>query len=91
MIPLRFNVQDKMQEIYSTVANEGSMALLRHLHARADSEEVVVLFVATLELVRLGAVRASQRRPFAEIYLRKGSDTFDQRRIADFTEVADGS
>jgi segregation and condensation protein A len=91
VIPLRFNVPDKMQEIYRAVLHEGSMSLLRHLHTRTDAEEVVVLFVATLELVRLGAVRASQRKPFAEIYLRKGSHPFTEDLIADFTEAANGS
>lgn len=91
VIPLRYNIPDKMREIYRAVLDEGSMSLLRHLHSRADAEEVVVLFVATLELVRLGAVRASQRRPFAEIYLRKGSGSFSEKLIADFAEAGDGS
>ena len=90
IIPLRFNVPDKMKEIYRTVLHQGSMSLLRHLHARPDSEEVVVMFVAVLELVRLGAVRASQRKPFAEIYLRRGSRTLTEERIAEYSEAADG-
>jgi hypothetical protein len=36
-------------------------------------------------------VRASQRKPFAEIYLRKGSHPFTEDRIADFAEAANGS
>jgi len=87
VIPLRFNVPDKMREIYRTVLDQGSMSLLRHLHARPDAEEVVVLFVATLELVRLGAVRASQRRPFAEIYLRRGARSLTEDRLDGFTEA----
>ena len=67
-------VGDKMREIYDVVFGEGSMALLRHLHGRADREEVVVMFVAALELLRLGAVRVEQTRPFAEIYLRPGAN-----------------
>jgi chromatin segregation and condensation protein Rec8/ScpA/Scc1 (kleisin family) len=91
VIPLRFEVPDKMQEIYRAVLDEGSMSLLRHLHTRTDSEEVVVLFVAALELVRLGVVRASQRRPFAEIYLRKGSRSLTEDSIAEYSEAANGS
>jgi chromatin segregation and condensation protein Rec8/ScpA/Scc1 (kleisin family) len=91
VIPLRFNVPDKMREIYRTVIEQGSMSLLRLLHARADAEEVVVLFVATLELVRLGAVRASQRRAFAEIYLRKGSRSLTEDRLAELSEAAEGA
>jgi segregation and condensation protein A len=76
VIPLRFRVQDKMREIYRRVAAEELVPLLRDLHSRSDAEEVVVLFVATLELVRLGAVCAEQGRPFAEIYLRRGARDF---------------
>jgi len=70
--PLRFSVASMMRELYERVHREGSVSLLRHLDTRPDPEEVVTLFVATLELVRLGGILAEQRRHFAEIYLRPG-------------------
>ena len=82
LLPLRFKVQDKMREIYHRVRADGLLALLRDLHRRADVEEVVALFVATLELVRLGAVCAEQGRAFAEIYLRPGPLDLDIDRLA---------
>ena len=82
VLPLRFKVQDKMREIYHRVRADGLLALLRDLHRRADVEEVVALFVATLELVRLGAVCAEQGRQFAEIYLRPGPLELDLERLA---------
>jgi chromatin segregation and condensation protein Rec8/ScpA/Scc1 (kleisin family) len=75
------------------VVADGLLALLRDLHRRADAEEVVALFVATLELVRVGAVCAEQGRPFAEIYLRPGPrelDLEDLERL-DREEAADGA
>ncbi|RLE23225.1 MAG: hypothetical protein DRJ65_12300 [Acidobacteria bacterium] len=75
--PLRFKVQDKMRELYDTVHQSKLMPLLRHLDTRTDPEEVVALVVATLELVRLGGVRAEQRRVFAEIFLRPGPLAYD--------------
>lgn len=72
VLPLRFAVRDTMRTLYERVRQEGLLPLLRHLHTRPDAEEVVVLVVATLELVRLGGIAAEQRRPFAEIYLRPG-------------------
>jgi segregation and condensation protein A len=72
VLPLRYNVQDKMREIYRQIREEDLVPLTRHLNRRPDPEEVVVLIVAALELVRLGAARAEQRLPFAEIYLRRG-------------------
>lgn len=72
VMPLKYQVRDTMREIYDRVTGEDVVPLLRDLHRRSDPEEVVVLFVAALELVRLGAVCAEQRRHFAEIYLRRG-------------------
>ncbi len=70
--PLRYTVERTMRELYGRVMEEGSLPLLRHLHAAEDPEEVVTAVVATLELARLGGVHAEQGRPFAEIYLRPG-------------------
>lgn len=88
--PLRFRLRDTMRQLYATVTRDGSMPLLRHLHRRADSEEVVVLVVATLELVRLGAVCVEQRRPFAEIYLRPGGKVLDGGLPGDVAGEAGG-
>lgn len=76
VLPLRFNIKDKMSELYQRIVNDDVVPLLRDLHSRSDAEEVVVMFVAALELVRMGAVCAEQRRQFAEIYLRKGARKF---------------
>ena len=93
LMPLRFRVHDKMREIYERVRGEGLLALLRDLHRRPDVDEVVALFVATLELVRLGAVCAEQGRQFAEIYLRPGPLELDLERLArlDREEAGDGA
>jgi segregation and condensation protein A len=78
VLPLKYNVQDKMREIYQQITEEDLVPLTRHLNKRPDPEEVVVLIVATLELVRLGAARAEQRVPFSEIYLRRGRRSLDE-------------
>ena len=72
VLPLRYNVQQKMQDIYRRVLDDGLVPLLRHLNSRSDPEEVAAVMVATLELVRLRGVFAEQRIAFAEIYLRPG-------------------
>ncbi|MFV2071244.1 MAG: ScpA family protein [Thermoanaerobaculales bacterium] len=79
--PLRFNVEEKMGEIYRKVISEGLMPLLRHLYSRSDPEEIVAVMVATLELVRLGGIHAEQRRAFAEIYLRPGPRKLDSEGL----------
>jgi segregation and condensation protein A len=91
LIPLRFSVEEKMRALYTAVRDEGLYPLLRNLHAGPDSEEMVVLFVAALELVRLGGVRAEQRRPFAEIYLRPSRRELDPEAFFAGREAASGS
>lgn len=93
VLPLRYNVQDKMREIYQRVAEDDLVPLMRHLQPRSDPEELVVVIVAALELVRLGAIQAEQRVPFAEIYLRKGRRPFDEASLEKKTdrEGADAS
>ena len=79
--PLRFRVEDTMGELYQRVTSERLVPLLRHLHSRSDVDEVVVVLVAALELVRLGGICAEQCRPFAEIYLRPGRVQLDLDRL----------
>ncbi len=79
--PLRFRVEDTMKELYRRVMTERLVPLLRHLYTRADVDEMVVLVVAALELVRLGGVAAEQRLPFSEIFLRPGPAALDAERL----------
>lgn len=89
VLPLRYRVRETMREIYDRVTTEDVVPLLRDLHRRSDPEEVVVVFVSALELVRLGAVCAEQGRPFAEIYLRRGTRVLSREQIEGH-EVIDG-
>jgi len=91
LIPLRFSVEQKMRDLYSAVRGEGLYPLLRNLKGGPDAEEMVVLFVAALELVRLGGVRAEQRRPFAEIYLRPSRRELDPESFFSRRETTGGS
>jgi len=88
--PLRHRVEDTMGELYRRVVTEGLVALLRHLHSKADIDEVVVLVVAALELVRMGGICAEQSRPFAEIYLRPGRVHLDLEHLLQ-SEAARGT
>jgi len=90
VLPLKYRVRDTMREIYDRVVTDDLVPLLRDLHRRTDPEEVVVVFVSALELVRLGAVCAEQNLPFAEIYLRKGRKELDLSQV-EAQESADGA
>ncbi len=82
VLPLRHTVEQKMKDLYRRVREERLVRLLTVLHSLADVEEVVTLVMATLELVRLGGVRAEQRRHFAEIFLRPGTVVLDASALA---------
>jgi len=81
VLPLRHTVEQTMRDLYGRVREEGMVPLLRLLHSRNDTEEVVTAVVATLELARLGGIHAEQRRPFAEIYLRPGRRELDVEQL----------
>jgi segregation and condensation protein A len=64
-----FDVEDKMSLIARTVAEQGAVSfstLMRSCRARA---EVIVTFIALLELVRLGQVAVTQAEPFGDIQI----------------------
>jgi segregation and condensation protein A len=62
-----FTVSDKIDQILQRVS-AGTPVLFSKLFATAASRvEIVVTFLALLELIRLKQVRAMQNDPFAEI------------------------
>jgi segregation and condensation protein A len=72
-----YDVEEKMSLIARTVAERGSVsfnALMQDCKARA---EVIVTFIALLELVKLGQVGVTQAEPFGDIEIvartREGS------------------
>ncbi len=63
----RFSVSDKIEAILKRVSN-GAGLLFSELFGQVVSRlEIVVTFLALLELIRLNQVRAVQRKPFDEI------------------------
>jgi len=73
-----YDVDEKMSLIARTVAEEGSVSfatLMQHCRARA---EVIVTFIALLELVKLGRIAVTQAEPFGDIQIvartREGSE-----------------
>ena len=73
-----FGVEDKIAMIAQSVAEEGTVsfnALMLKCRARA---EVIVTFIALLELVKLGHITVTQAEPFGDIQIvartREGSE-----------------
>jgi segregation and condensation protein A len=63
----RFSVSDKIEKILERVGNGGSVRFSELFNQMASRIEIVVTFLALLELIRLNQVRALQSKMFDEI------------------------
>jgi segregation and condensation protein A len=63
----RFSVSDKIEKILERVGNGGSVRFSELFSQLASRIEIVVTFLALLELIRLNQVRALQSKMFDEI------------------------
>ena len=82
--PQRFSVKEKMLQILGRLSEETPLHLLGFLSESPSRAEVVVLFVGTLELVRLQLVRLYQDAAFAEILLHRTEESFDIEAFEDY-------
>ena len=80
---LRFSVRDKMLELLARLDEKRTMPLLEFLGQMRFRAEAVTTFLACLELIRLGVVRAFQARPFAEIHASRTEAAFSADQIRD--------
>ncbi|HKD18232.1 MAG TPA: segregation/condensation protein A [Thermoanaerobaculia bacterium] len=80
---LRFSVGDKMIELLERLEAARTMPLLEFLGQMRYRAEAVTAFLACLELIRLGVVRAFQLRPFAEIHATRTDVPFTAQQIRD--------
>jgi segregation and condensation protein A len=65
-----FTVSDKIDQILKTMSGGNSVRFSQLFVSAASRVEIVVTFLALLELIRLKQVRAVQNDPFAEIEIR---------------------
>jgi len=80
---LRFSVRDKMLELLERLDEKRTMPLLEFLGQMHYRAEAVTAFLACLELIRLGVIRAFQIRPFAEIHASRTDLVFTPDQIRD--------
>ena len=67
--PEEFTVKEKMESILSAVARQGRVGFRSLVSSCRSRLEVIVAFLALLELLRLGRLEARQERPFDDILL----------------------
>ncbi len=74
-----FDVEDKMSLIARTVAEDGSVTFAKLMESCRARAEVIVTFIALLELVKLGQIGVTQAEPFGDILIvartREGSES----------------
>ncbi len=70
--PEEYSVDEKMMEIESLIQHEANLLLTAYLRTLTCRLEVIVVFLALLELIRLKIVRARQEAQHGEIWLERG-------------------
>jgi segregation and condensation protein A len=66
-----FTVSDKIDVILRVVQTDKPIAFSRLFASAASRTEIVVTFLALLELIRMKQMRVAQDSPFAEIEIRR--------------------
>ena len=65
--PIRWSVQDKMEDILGLTRRQGPVGFSKLFHAVSPRGEIIVTFLALLELLRLRQVAIKQSAAFLEI------------------------
>lgn len=71
--PNPLSVLERMAEILSLLRHTWSLLFSSLVGSERSRSELVVTFLALLELVRLGQARAQQREPFGEIVIERST------------------
>ena len=67
--PEEYNIQDKMEDILSLLHRANGKLLFSESFRSGTRSELIVTFLAMLELIKLKLVAVKQQRLFAEIYI----------------------
>ncbi len=78
-------ISDKMRELYATLQEKSPIRLQWFLEGR-DRNELIAIFLGTLELVRLGGISLKQSENFGEILIGKTESTIDETQFAVFDQ-----
>jgi segregation and condensation protein A len=76
-------VSAKMEELYTMLKEKSAVRLQWFLEGRGRNE-LIAIFLATLELVRLGGISLKQSDNFGEINITKTENEVDETRFALF-------
>ena len=82
---IQHKVSDKMRELYAKVKEKSPIRLQWFLEGR-DRDELIAVFLATLELVRLGGISLKQSDIFGEIEVAMTENPLDEAQFAIYDE-----
>lgn len=77
---LTHTVSSKMAELFQKVCERSPIRLQWFLEGR-DREELIAVFLATLELVKLGGISLQQSDAFGEILIAKSENEIDEAQF----------
>lgn len=78
-------ISDKMRELFEKLKERSPIRLQWFLEGRGH-EELIAIFLATLELMRLGGISLQQGETFGEIVIAKTDTAIDEAQFALFDE-----
>lgn len=70
----KFTVSDKIHDIVHTLVNEPKIYFSRLFKAAESKIEIIVIFLAVLELIRMKEIIIVQQEPFGEIEIIRNPD-----------------
>jgi segregation and condensation protein A len=73
-------ISDKMSELYNRLKEKSPIRLQWFLEGR-DRDELIAIFLGTLELVRLGGISLQQNDPFGDILLAITANPLDEEQF----------
>ena len=76
-------ISDKMRELYAKLQEKSPIRLQWFLEGR-DRNELIAIFLGTLELVRLGGISLKQSENFGEILIASTDSTIDETQFSIF-------
>jgi segregation and condensation protein A len=78
-------ISDKMRELYAKLLEKSPIRLQWFLEGR-DRNELIAIFLGTLELVRLGGISLKQSENFGEILIGKTDNVIDETQFSMFDQ-----
>jgi segregation and condensation protein A len=73
LVDEKFTVSDKIEEILYTLRDRAELKFQELFQDASSRAEIVVTFLAVLELIRLKKLRVSQPEPFGDIFVTRNA------------------